>query len=271
MRALAISVHVGGGDPGVEGEAGQDRALGGRVEPLDVRGRVGLGVTQCLRLLERVGEAGPGGVHPVQDVVGGAIDDPQHLPYLVAGQRLAQRAQQRDRAAHGRLVIQVGAAVAGGLVQRGTVLGQQRLVGRDHRLAVLHGREQQRPRGLDPPDDLDHNVHAGPGGQLHGVAGEQGRGDVDAALPAGPAHGHPGYFQRGADPRLQAGRLPAEQPVHLGADSAAAQQRHLQRLHPGPSPRAALAVAVHLALTLRPAPAGRRRSPAAAGPWPSRR
>ena len=52
--------------------------LGGRVEALDVGGRVGLGVAERCRLLQRLGEAGAGGVHPVQDEVGGAVDDAEH-------------------------------------------------------------------------------------------------------------------------------------------------------------------------------------------------
>ena len=54
----ALAVDVGGGDPGVERERGQDRGLGGGVEALDVGGRVGLGVPELLGLLERLGEAG---------------------------------------------------------------------------------------------------------------------------------------------------------------------------------------------------------------------
>ena len=44
----ALAVHVGGGDPGVEREPGEDRGLGGGVEALDVGGRVGLGVAERL-------------------------------------------------------------------------------------------------------------------------------------------------------------------------------------------------------------------------------
>ena len=50
------------------------------------RGKIALGVTERLGFLQRVGETGAGGVHPVQDVVGGAVDDSQHLPHRVAGQ-----------------------------------------------------------------------------------------------------------------------------------------------------------------------------------------
>ena len=130
-----LPVHVGGVDPGVERQAGQDRGLGGGVEPLHVGGRVRLGITKCLRLLQGVGEPGPGGVHLVEDVVGGAVDDAEHPVHRVPGQRLAQRPQQRDRPGHGRLVVQVGPGGARRVVQRHAVLGEQRLVRGDHGLA----------------------------------------------------------------------------------------------------------------------------------------
>jgi hypothetical protein len=41
-------------------------------------------------------------------------------------QRLAQRAQQRDRAGDRSLVVKVGPALGGGLMQRAAVLGQQK-------------------------------------------------------------------------------------------------------------------------------------------------
>src|SRR5262249_41421118 len=71
----AFPVHVGGGDAGVEGEAGQDRRLGRRVEAVDVGGGVGFGVPEGGRLVEGFGEAGAGGVHAGQDVVRGPVDD----------------------------------------------------------------------------------------------------------------------------------------------------------------------------------------------------
>ena len=114
----ALAVDVGGGDPGVEGEAGQDRGLGRGVEALDVGGRVGLGVAERLGLLERLGEAGAGGVHLVEDEVGGAVDDAEHPAHPVAGERLAQRAQDRDRAGDGGLEVEVAAGLLGRREQR---------------------------------------------------------------------------------------------------------------------------------------------------------
>ena len=62
----------------------------------------------------------------------------------VAGQRLAQRPQDRDRAGDGGLEVEVAAGLLGGGEQRGAVLGEQRLVGGDHRRAVLERGEDQR-------------------------------------------------------------------------------------------------------------------------------
>ena len=101
-RGDPLPVDVGGADPGVERERGQDRRLRRRVEAFDVGGRVGLGVAQRGRLFQRLLEAGSGGVHRREDEVGGAVDDAGDPGDRVALQRLAQRPQQRDRTGDGR-------------------------------------------------------------------------------------------------------------------------------------------------------------------------
>ena len=211
----ALPVHVGRGDPGVEGQPGQDGRLGRGVEALDVRGGVGLGVAQRLGFLQRVREPGARGVHPVQDVVGGAVDDAQDPVHLVAGQRLAQRPQQRDSPGHRGLVVEVDPVLPGRLVQGGAILGEQCLVGRDHGLAGLHRGEQERADRLDAADHLDHDVHVRPGDQLHGVPGEQRGIDRHGPGPARAPHRDPGHLQPGADPGGQVVGLLREQAVHL--------------------------------------------------------
>ena len=140
----ALAVHVGCRHPGVEGQAREDRGLGRCVEALDVRGRVGLGVPELLGLLEGLVEARAGGVHPVEDEVGGAVDDAEHAGDLVAGEGLAQRSHDRDGAGDGGLVVEVATGLLGGGEHRAAVLGEQRLVGGDHAGAVLEGGEDQR-------------------------------------------------------------------------------------------------------------------------------
>src|SRR5260370_81940 len=96
---------------------------------LHVGGRVWLRVAERLRLFQRVGEPGARGVHLVEDVVGGAVDDAEHRVHRVPGERLAQRPEQRDRPGHGRLVIQIGPGGARRVGQRHAGLGEQRLIG----------------------------------------------------------------------------------------------------------------------------------------------
>jgi len=169
----ALAVDVLAGDPSVEGEAGEDRRLGRRVEALDIGRRVGLGITERLGLAHRVGEALPGRVHLVEHVVGRAVDDPHDLAHGVAGEGFAQRPQQRYAARHRRLEVEVDAMLGGGGIQGRAVLGEESLVGRDDRGTVRHGAQDEGAGGLDAADDLDDDV--GAGDEIGGVGGEEGR------------------------------------------------------------------------------------------------
>ena len=105
------------------------------VEAADVEGGVGLGVALGLRLGQHVGEGAMLLLHLRQDVVAGAVQDAVHAPDLVAGQRLAQRLDDRDAAGHRRLEIEGDAVLLGELGKLGAMLGEQRLVGGDDVLA----------------------------------------------------------------------------------------------------------------------------------------
>ena len=225
----ALAVDVGAGDPGVEGERGEDRGLGGGVEALDVGGRVGLGVAERLRLLDGVGEAGAGRVHLVEDVVGRAVDDAEHLAHVVTGERLAQRPQQRDRAGDRGLVVEVDAVLGGRGVEARAVLGEQRLVGGDDRGAVLHGAQDERAGGLDAADDLDDDV--GARDEVLGVGREQRRVDAEVgAVAAGAAHRDADDLERRADPGGHVVGVLGEQAGDGAADDAGAEQGDAQRL-----------------------------------------
>ena len=109
------------------------------------------------------------------------------------------------------------------------VLRQQRLVGGDDRLAAFHRGQDQRAGRLDAADHLDHDVHVGPGRQPHRV-GRQQRG-VDAGTRVRqPPHRDAGELEPRAGPHREFGRLRAQQPGDLGADDAAAEQRHPEHL-----------------------------------------
>ena len=67
-----------------------------------------------------------------------------------------------------------------------------------------------------------------------GVGGEQVRGDVGVVRRA--ADGDPGHLDRTSDAGGQVVGLLGDEPQHLAADGAAAQQRDLQRLRHGRAP-----------------------------------
>ena len=128
---------------------------------------------ELLGLAQDVVVAGALLLHAGEDVVGRAVDDPHDPDDLLAGQRLAQRPDDGDGAGHRRLVEQVDAGGGGHLGQLGAGHGEQRLVGRDHRLAVAQGRLDQLVGGVEPPDDLDHHVDVVAGDQRGGVGADE--------------------------------------------------------------------------------------------------
>ena len=76
--ADAFTRHVARDDARAERDRRDDRRLRGRVEPVDVGGRVGLRVAELLRLRDRGGEGAAFLGHPREHVVGRAVDDACH-------------------------------------------------------------------------------------------------------------------------------------------------------------------------------------------------
>src|SRR5439155_19439951 len=108
-----------------------------------------------------------------------------------AGQRLAQRPQDRDGPGHRRLEVEVALRLLGGGEQGGAVLREERLVRRDDRGAVLEGRQDQRAGRLDAADDLDDEVDVLACGEALRIPGEQLAWDVRVARQLRPPYGDP--------------------------------------------------------------------------------
>ncbi len=150
---------------------------------------------------------------------------------MVAVQRLAQRAEQRDRARDGGLVVEVGTAFERGVVDRATVLGEQRLVRGDHALTGPERLGQPGPSRFDATDDLDHHVDIVALDQPERVRREQALVQTDGgAVTVDPADGDADDLQGRADPRGEVGRLLTHETDHLRTDRATTEQRDPDRL-----------------------------------------
>jgi hypothetical protein len=240
----------------VEGQGGEDGRLGRGVEALDVGRGVGLRVPQLGGLFQRLAETGAGSVHRREDEVGGAVDDAGDPGDPVAVQRLAQRAQQRDRAGDRRLVVEIGAALGRRVVQRGAVLGEQRLVRRDHALATAQRLDQPGAGRLDAAHHLDHDVDVVALDQAERVGGEQVFLDGKVtALAAEPPDRDADDLQRGADPGRQVVSLMVQQADDFRADGAAAQEGQADRFtHAHPTSNASRSSSVSRRTITREAP-----------------
>ena len=156
------------------------------VEPVDVGRRVGLGVPETGRLLERQFVGRSVGRHGREDEVGGAVDDAHDPRDPVAGQRFPDRPDQRDGAGDRGFEVQIGAGRIGRLVEGRSLLGQQGLVRGDHGSAATERGQQQILGRVDAADHLDDDVNILPGDQGGGVGGQQLGWDIrDAGAGAG--------------------------------------------------------------------------------------
>lgn len=94
---------------------------------LDVGGRVCLRVAQAGGLSQRILVGSAGGLHRIQDEVGGAVDDTGDALHLVTRQRAAQHSYHRDGGCDGRLEVEVDSRTVGSLSQLVRVRGHQAL------------------------------------------------------------------------------------------------------------------------------------------------
>ena len=210
----------------MEGEAREDRRLLRGVVALDIGRRVGLGVAERLRLGEDVAEVGSLGVHAVEDVVRRAVDDAHDALHAVAGERVAQRADDRDGAGGGGLVVHLRADLVGRIEDLGTVGRQQRLVGRDDVRAGVDRLQQVGPGRLDAAHELDDDVGADDEG--FGIGREELARQVGLARRVDVADRDADELERGARAVGQLVPVLEQQRGDLRADGSGTQQRHPQ-------------------------------------------
>ena len=214
-----------------ERDRAHDRRLVRGVDAFDVEGRVGLGITQALRLLQHVGEVQPLAAHLRQDEVRRAVDDAGDPFDAVGGEALAQRLDDRDAPGHRRLECDDHALRACGGEDLAAVHREQRLVGRDHVLAGGDGLEHQGLGDAVAADQLDDDVDRGVRDHLPRIAD-----NLDRVADDGPRTRH---VEVGHHRDLDA---PAGAPANLflialqhlegaAADGADAEQANLDGVH----------------------------------------
>jgi hypothetical protein len=165
-----------------EGDGGQDGELMGGVDAFHVEGGVGLGIAEFLRLFEHVGEVATLVAHLGENEVAGAVDDAGQPFDAVARQALADRLDDGDAAGHGGLEGHHHAFELGLGEDFVAVMGDQRLVGGDHVLAVGDGLAHQVAGQIGAADQLDDDLHLGVVDDLHGVGGQPDTGGLANAL-----------------------------------------------------------------------------------------
>ena len=108
---------------------------------------------------------------------------------MIADERFADGLDDRDAAGDRRFEVKRDVVGFGQRDQFVPVLGEQRLVARDHDFLRFERRLDQVMSFLDPSHQFDHDLNAGVGHQFAPVAGQFGRRALQRHAAARFAHG----------------------------------------------------------------------------------
>ena len=142
-------------------ERGKDDEFARRVEPLDIRARIALGVAAFLRVCKRVGKGGSVGEHLGQDIVGRSVEDAAHLGDLVLPEHRDDRREDRDSAADRRFKAVGNALLARNAQTFVSERGDDLFVRADDALARAKRAEGVLVSGVRAAHRLDHDRDCG--------------------------------------------------------------------------------------------------------------
>src|SRR6185312_11934318 len=209
------------------------------IDAVDIDARIGLGIAEALRLLEHLGEGPAALAHRRQDIVAGAVEDAVDAAHRIAGKAFAQGLDDRNAARDRRLEAERDAGLLGAGGELGAVMGEQRLVGGDHRpppgeRAFDHGQR----RAVRAADQLDHRIDLGVARHRGGVVPPLIGADIDAAVARAVARRDGTDLDAPAGPRGDEVALTLQHIDETGADRAEPRERHRERRRPAHDARA---------------------------------
>jgi hypothetical protein len=207
----------------MERNAGKHDEFCGRVEAIDVCGRICFGIAQSLCIGEDDVHCFAGRRHPAQDVVTGPVQNARNAGEFVTSKPLSHAVNERHAAAHGGLEAEPHTGTSRFPQQLGPVGREQHLVGRDHRSASLDRLADPFARGCYTADNLNNDVRS-TGEDFIEVVGPDDRGRYPiGALASDTTIEHVGQVE-------SVGQLRAldQDSGNGGADSSKTEKRDLE-------------------------------------------
>ena len=155
-QAICLLLHA-------QAQAGlrEDQKLGARVDAVDVRAGIGLGVAERLRFFQRGVEAGAVLFHFGEDEVAGAVEDSGDFEKAVAREAFLNADDRGNATRDGGAEFEALAHFAREVEQLGPVFGNQQLVGGDHGFTGAQRLAHPFPGRLEAADQLDDDVRVG--------------------------------------------------------------------------------------------------------------
>ncbi len=196
-----------------------------RIAAADIERGIRFRVAERLRIFQDLGERAPGLGHRREDVVRRAVDDAPERFDAIAREALAQHANDRHAAAHGRLVIDIDAGGFRGREDLGAVDREERLVRGDDLLARRDRGHHRVARVGDAAHELAHDLDVVALDRGVEIGDEERVIDLDHAmgLPA-IADADRANFEPRAEPGLDRRGVIGEQLDHTTAHVAEAEQ-----------------------------------------------
>ena len=178
---------------------GQNNQLVGGVYAFHIKGGIRFGIAQRLRFSQHIGKLPALVAHLGQDEIAGAINNAGQPFDTVASKALTQRLDDGDAPRYRRFETHLYAMFIGEGKDLVSELGDKRLVGSDHMLAIANGGFHQLPGHRGAADKLHQNIHCRIPGHVKYITADAGIAELTAVIIM--AHTYANNLQR----RLRAG------------------------------------------------------------------